>query len=105
MTVPEGQKTRFQEAGNDVKVEFTFDARIFEAKELDVYKIVTATGAQTSQVLGVDYSVEINGIDNALTTDGGKVIYNTAPATGEESLILTDYVLSQASDLPLRESP
>ena len=101
MTIDAGTTVRVSEVGNGVKVAFDFNFRIFAASDLDVFKVVTATGAQTSQVIVTDYTVTINGIDNALTTPGGTVTYTTAPLATETSLILADYVLDQGSDFPI----
>lgn len=100
MTVATATTNRVSEVGNGVKVAFDFSFRIFAASELQVFKVVTATGAQTLQTITTDYSVAINGVDNALTTPGGTVTYVSAPLATETSLIISSYTLDQQSRFP-----
>lgn len=101
MTVATASTNRVQEAGNGSKTAFDFGFRIFSASEILVYKVVTATSAQTLQTLSTDYTVAINGIDNALTTPGGTVTYVVAPTALEQSLIISDYSIDQQTDIPV----
>lgn len=100
MTVTAGTTNRASEVGNGVKVAFDFSFRIFAASELEVFKVVTATGAQTLQTITTDYSVAINGIDNSLSVPGGTVTYVVAPLSTETSLIISDYTFDQQTDIP-----
>lgn len=101
MTVATATTNRAQENGNGVKVAFDFDFRIFSSSELTVYKVTIATSAQAEQTISTDYTVAINGIDNALTTPGGTVTYTVAPTALEQSLIISNYTLDQQSDIPV----
>ena len=98
MTIPTSTDTRKEEVGNGVKVAFDFGFKIFANTDIKVFKYVTATGVQTEQTLGVDYTVAINGIDNSLTTPGGTVTYTVAPAATDTSLILGDYSFDQTQE-------
>lgn len=100
MTVTAGTTNRVSEVGNGSKTAFDFSFRIFDPAELQVFKVVTATSVQTLQTITTDYTVAINGIDNALTTPGGTVTYSVAPAATETSLILSNYTLDQQTDIP-----
>lgn len=100
MTVPSNRVIRVEEAGDNVQTDFTFDFVIANSGELKVYKLNSTTRAQTLQTITTDYTVEINGVDNASTDPGGTVTYVVAPTSSEISLILSDYDLSQTTDFP-----
>lgn len=85
-----------REVGNGSKVDFDFDFKIFEAADLKVYKLVTATGVATLQTLGVDYTLKsIN-----TTTEGGTITYTTAPTALQTSWIGRNVALTQPTDIP-----
>lgn len=101
MTVTAGTSNRVQENGNGVKVAFGFSFRIFDQAEIEVNLVNLTTLAQVLQVITTDYSVAINGIDNALTTPGGTVTWIVPPPTGEASLLISDYNIDQETEFPV----
>ncbi|MBV6341031.1 hypothetical protein [Candidatus Magnetobacterium casense] len=74
---------KVRETGDDSEVDFDFGFQIYDDGDIVVYKITTATGEKTLQVLGVDYTVAID-----TDSPGGTVTYTTAPASTEESYII-----------------
>lgn len=83
------------ETGNGVKVAFDYDFVIFETSEINVYKRVTATGVDTLQVEGVDYTATISD-----SVEGGTVTYTVAPTALEQSLLEGNIPYTQGLDIP-----
>ena len=75
--------------GDDVTTALPFDFKVFEASDLAIL-IVDPSGAQSTAVLDVDYTVTLNGDQEV--DPGGTVTMTVAPATG--------YLTSVVSDLP-----
>lgn len=98
MTV-ENTSNRIQEAGNGVKVAFTFDFEIFLITDIIVYKVTISSGVSTLQVLNTDYTADINTV-----TDGGTVTYTSAPLSTEESLIIREVPLTQSTSYPVESN-
>lgn len=87
---------RASEVGTDAKFGFDFSFRIFDSADLNVYKIVTATGVKTLQTLSTDYSVAFTpGVA------GGTVTYVTAPLATETSFIIRAVDADQDTALPI----
>ncbi len=85
--------------GNGVTVAFgTSPVVFFDAADLTVYKVVTATGAATLQVLNTDYTVA--GGDGST----GTVTAMVAPAVGETYVIVRDLDLTQEVDFVNNEA-
>lgn len=98
MTV-DNSTNKIQEAGNDVKVAFTFDFKTFQASDLEVFEIDQTTLVATQLTITTHYIVALNTI-----TEGGTVTYVTAPATGKDSFIKRKLDLTQSTDVDTEES-
>jgi hypothetical protein len=90
--------TKIQEQGNGTKVAFDFPFAIYEATDLDVYKVTRSTLAlNTKLTYGADYTVAFTaGIENS-----GTVTFTTAPSALQDSLIVSDIPETQAVSLPV----
>ena len=74
-------ENKFLLDGDGVNKEFPFSFKIFKPEDLLVYKIDKTTTPYTPrlQTLNTDYTVEISRV-----SDGGKVIFTTAPTLDEQ---------------------
>lgn len=88
---------RVNEQGNGVKTAFDFTFKVFAATDLQVFKVVRATGVATLQTITTDYTVSLtDGGDS-----GGTVTYVTAPLSTEDSLIIRTLTIDQQFDIPV----
>lgn len=88
---------RVSEQGSGSKTAFDFSFKVFSASDLQVFKVVRATGAPTLQTITTDYTVSLtNGGDS-----GGTVTYVVAPTALEDSLIVRTLVIDQQFDIPV----
>lgn len=88
---------RVTEQGNGVKVAFDFSYRhTGVASDIQVYKVVRATGVETLQTVTTDYTISLNA--NGI---GGTVTYVVAPLSTEDSLILRSVTIDQQFDIPV----
>lgn len=94
MTV-ENLTNKVREDGNGSKTAFTFSFEVFDEAELEVYKVVKATGVATLQTITTDYTVSLN-----TSSPGGTVTYVTAPSALQESFIKRVVPLTQETDIP-----
>lgn len=94
MTV-ENQTNKVREDGDGVKVDFDFSFEVFSAADLEVYKVVKATGVATLQTITTDYTVALN-----TASAGGTVTFVTAPSALQESFIKRVVDLTQETDIP-----
>jgi hypothetical protein len=84
---------RKQYAGNGVTTAFaTSPVVFFDETDLDVYDVVTATGAATLKTLTTDYTVSGGGGST------GTVTMLSAPASGHTLVIVRNVPLTQESD-------
>lgn len=81
--------------GDGVVVLFSYPFPVFNTSELQVFKVIRATGVETLQTEGVDYTATINAV-----TEGGTVTYTTAPTVLQDSLIKRVMPLTQATAIP-----
>lgn len=89
------QTNRVSAVGNGSQTAFTFAFKIFAKTDLDVYKVVTATGVATLQTVDVDYTVVINTV-----TEGGTVTFTVAPTAAQTSLITRVMDYTQPTVIP-----
>lgn len=90
---------RVQTQGDAATTLFSFNFKVFQASDLTVYKVTRSTGATTLQVLDTDYTVAITA-----GVDGGTVTYTTAPLTTEDSLIVREMDITQATEYPVESN-
>lgn len=95
MTVTSGTPNRVQESGNGVKTSFDFAWKIFNSSEIEVYKVDTTTDVATLQTITADYTVVF---DTEAGT--GTVTYTVAPLITEQSLIISNFAITQETDIP-----
>lgn len=86
---------KVREDGNGSKTAFTFSFEVFDESELEVYKVVKATGVATLQTITTDYTVALNA-----SSPGGTVTYVTAPSALQESFIKRVVPITQETDIP-----
>lgn len=86
---------KVREDGNGSKTAFTFSFEVFDESELEVYKVVKATGVATLQTITTDYTVSLN-----TSSAGGTVTYVVAPTSLQESFIKRVVPLTQETDIP-----
>ena len=84
--------------GNGTASVFPFTFKVFAAADLDVVRLDTSTGAESTLVLNSDYSVTLNGDQNS--TPGGSItLLAGALATGYTLVITSDIENLQPTDL------
>ena len=84
--------------GNGTASVFPFTFKVFAAADLDVVRLNTSTGIETTLVLNSDYSVTLNGDQN--TNPGGNItLLAGALATGYTLVITSDIANLQPTDL------
>ena len=84
--------------GNGTASVFPFTFKVFAAADLDVVRLSTSTGIETTLVLNSDYSVTLNGDQN--TNPGGSItMLAGALATGYTLVITSDIANLQPTDL------
>ena len=84
--------------GNGTASVFPFTFKVFAAADLDVVRLDTSTGAESTLVLNSDYSVTLNGDQNS--TPGGSItLLAGALATGYTLVITSDIANLQPTDL------
>jgi len=89
-----------QTAGDGATVAFDFTFKIFNSSDLTVYKTTAATGVlNTALVLNTDYTVTFTS-----GTAGGTVTYTVAPTALQESLIVREATLTQATSYPVESN-
>lgn len=83
--------------GDGVNKEYPFSFKIFKPEDLLVYKIDKTTTPYTPhlQTLNTDYTVEISRV-----SDGGKVIFTTAPTLDEQGFGERIITLIQPTQIP-----
>jgi hypothetical protein len=86
---------RVEESGNDVKVAFDFNFKIFDEGDINVYKVDNTTQIATLQTIITDYVVAFSSEDQT-----GTVTYVTAPTSGQNSLIISNFPVTQETDFP-----
>ena len=84
------------EVGTGSQTDFNFGFKISGESDIQVYKVVTATGVATLQTITTDYTVAIN-----TTSDGGVVSYVVDPLATETSFIRRAMARTQATDFPV----
>jgi hypothetical protein len=84
--------------GNGTASVFPFTFKVFAAADLDVIRLATSTGVETTLVLNSDYTVSLNGNQN--TNPGGSVTLSAgALASGFTLTITSDIANLQPTDL------
>jgi hypothetical protein len=84
--------------GNGTASVFPFTFKVFAAADLDVIRLATSTGIETTLVLNSDYTVSLNGNQN--TNPGGSVTLSAgALASGFTLTITSDIANLQPTDL------
>jgi hypothetical protein len=84
--------------GNGTATVLPFTFKIFAAADLDVVRLTTSTGVETTLVLNSDYSVTLNGDQNS--NPGGSItLLAGALATGYTLVITSDIANLQPTDL------
>ena len=84
--------------GNGTATVLPFTFKIFAAADLDVVRLTTSTGVETTLVLNSDYSVTLNGDQNS--NPGGSItLLAGALATGYTIVITSDIANLQPTDL------
>lgn len=84
--------------GNGTASVFGFSFKVFAAADLDVIRLNSSTGVETTLVLNSDYTVTLNGNQN--TNPGGSVTLSAgALATGLTLTITSDIANLQPTDL------
>jgi hypothetical protein len=84
--------------GNGTASVFSFTFKVFSAADLDVIRLATSTGVETTLVLNSDYSVSLNGDQNS--NPGGSItMLAGALATGFTLTITSDIANLQPTDL------
>jgi len=84
--------------GNGTATVFPFTFKVFAAADLDVIRLNSSTGVETTLVLNSDYTVTLNGNQN--TNPGGSVTLSAgALATGLTLTITSDIANLQPTDL------
>lgn len=84
--------------GNGTASVFPFTFKVFAAADLDVIRLNSSTGVETTLVLNSDYTVTLNGNQN--TNPGGSVTLSAgALATGLTLTITSDIANLQPTDL------
>lgn len=97
MTVSSADRKAGPFDGNGSQTGFTFSFKVFTTA--DVLVVVTdADSVDADQVLDTDYTVSLNGDQDA--SPGGTVTMVTAPATGEKVTILSQVGETQLVDIP-----
>ena len=86
---------KVREQGDGIVVDFDFAFPIFNASELEVYKVVRATDVTTLKTITTDYTVSINTV-----TEGGTVTFVVAPSATQDSFIKRVMPLTQTSAIP-----
>ena len=84
--------------GNGTASVFGFSFKVFAAADLDVVRLTTSTGVETTLVLNSNYSVTLNGDQNS--NPGGSItLLAGALATGYTLVITSDIANLQPTDL------
>ncbi len=84
--------------GNGTASNFSFAFKVFTATDLDVIRLASSTGVETTLVLNSDYSVTLNGDQNS--NPGGSVtLLAGALASGFTLTITSDIANLQPTDL------
>ena len=84
--------------GNGTATVFPFTFKVFAAADLDVVRLTTSTGVETTLVLNSNYSVTLNGDQNS--NPGGSItLLAGALATGYTLVITSDIANLQPTDL------
>ena len=99
MTVPATARRAGPYSGNGSTTSFSFSFKTFAAGDLEVTK-TSATGIESVLVLNSDYSVTLNGDQDA--SPGGSITYpisGSALASGEKLTIVGDLAYEQTTDL------
>ncbi|CAB4133196.1 hypothetical protein UFOVP140_57, partial [uncultured Caudovirales phage] len=76
--------------GNGTTTVFPFAFKVFQASDLYVVRLVTATGVQSTLVSGTDYTVSINSDQNA--SPGGTVTLIGGALAAGYTLTLTSLI-------------
>lgn len=79
------------------ETDFDFDFEIYQNTDVKVSTVVRATDVATLKVLGVDYTVTINPV-----TEGGTVVFTSAPADTLDVLMESDLAYTQGVNLSAR---
>lgn len=95
MTLPATTRRAGPFSGNGVTTAFPFTFKVFAASDIQVVKAVS--GVQSTLVLGSDYTVTLNGDQDA--NPGGTVTY-TSLASGQTLSIAGALAYDQTLDLP-----
>lgn len=96
MTVPATARRAGPYSGNGVTTAFGFTFKVFD--EADVRVVENTAGVETDAVLNSDYTVTLNGDQEA--SPGGTVTYPSAPAAGTTITLVGNLGYSQPTDLP-----
>lgn len=100
MTVPSTIRKAGPYNGNDVATSFAFSFKVFTSADIAV-TVADVDGTETLLVLDSDYSVTLNGDQDA--SPGGSITYplsGTPLATGEALVIVGDLDYGQDYDVP-----
>lgn len=90
MTVASGL-FRKEYVGNGVATSFSYDWKIYNATDIAVYLV--DSGNDSQQTLTTDYTVSGVGSNN-----GGNVVFNTAPPSGVDIVIIPSVEIEQQTD-------
>jgi hypothetical protein len=100
MTISSTTRRAGPYSGNGVATSFAFSFKVFATSDISVVR-ADSNGAETTLVLNSDYSVTLNGDQNA--SPGGTVTYpisGSPLATGEKLAIVGNLEYSQTTQLP-----
>jgi len=98
MTISNTTRTTVPYIGNGTATVFAFPFKVFAAADLDVVRLNSSTGVESTLVLNSDYSVTLNGDQNS--NPGGSItLLAGALATGFTLVITSDIANLQPTDL------
>ena len=97
MTISSSNRKAGPFTGNGVTTAFPFTFKVFTAADVLAVLAVTATGAETTQILTTNYTVTLNADQNA--NPGGTLTMLVPPATGRTLTLTSQVAPTQAVDL------
>jgi len=89
--------TPLKVSGDDSTLDFDFSFKIYQTTDISVYKTVKATGVMTLMVLGVDYNITIQPVN-----EGGTITFvaGSVPLTTEWVEAFSNIPYTQTVDVP-----
>lgn len=97
MTISSTLRTAGPFIGNNTTTVFGFTFKVFAADQLEVVKLNTSTGVQTTLALTTDYTVALNGDQDG--NPGGSVTLPAVLATGYNLTLTSNVANLQPTDL------